>query len=429
MPTYYVCDDGVIANAGAGSGWVTGNDANNGTSRSTSFKTIQAAEDTVIAGDVVTVGDGTYDPFEIRAAGSSDNWITFQAENQHGALIDGGVTSVLQDVSGINIYRTKYINIDGFEIIKCSIGVAVRGVHKTDTSTDINLKKLKIHGLGRLYTDIGCNDGSSPPWTGIYTQGAVFRVLVDRCIIYDIGRLENNCCNNNGVPISSEYFYDHNVYLTGHEHTMQNCILYNAYSGWPLKLSGTNHPAIAAFGYKIINNVIAHPANQNHNTSPLCDSRNPVGHIEHVIGDTLTSTIRNNIFYNPPGECVIWQGDGNLNNITFENNITSAQDWIFQYDGTGTLSTSNCVKALALASFHMTDPVNNDFTLLSNASLLIDQGIATDTPSHDYLGNPRPYNSVCDIGAYEYQGFMATPYTRTRGIIRPGTRFRGMGRY
>jgi len=97
--TYYVCDDGTVANAGEGSGWSTGSNTNSGLSRTTAWKTIQKAANTMVAGDTVIASDGTYTAGEGENTfdsivyettdGDSENFITYQAENTHGAVLDG----------------------------------------------------------------------------------------------------------------------------------------------------------------------------------------------------------------------------------------------------------------------------------------------------------------------------------------------------
>src|SRR3972149_5224332 len=57
--TYYVCNSATTCNAGS-SGWSTGTDSNTGLSRSQAFKTPQKCADTVTAGDICVIGDGTY---------------------------------------------------------------------------------------------------------------------------------------------------------------------------------------------------------------------------------------------------------------------------------------------------------------------------------------------------------------------------------
>ncbi len=62
---------------------------------------------------------------------------------------------------------------------------------------------------------------------------------------------------------------------------------------------------------------------------------------------------------------------------------------------------------IATPSQLFVNPSGNDYQLLST-SPAIDAGIATDAPSTDLAGNPRPSGSGYDIGVYEYQaGFVA----------------------
>ena len=99
---YYVCDDGTDCNAGDGSGWVTGNDGNACTSKSSPCLTISGGLDNLAAGDTLTIGDGTYTGTSncinlndtgyldnAFADGTSGNEITIQAENKYGVTIDG----------------------------------------------------------------------------------------------------------------------------------------------------------------------------------------------------------------------------------------------------------------------------------------------------------------------------------------------------
>ncbi|MDH3598934.1 MAG: hypothetical protein OEU26_04745, partial [Candidatus Tectomicrobia bacterium] len=61
--TYYVCDDAASCNAGQGSGWRTGSDSfskSQAQSKTTPWKTIDKAEENVVGGDTVIVGDGVY---------------------------------------------------------------------------------------------------------------------------------------------------------------------------------------------------------------------------------------------------------------------------------------------------------------------------------------------------------------------------------
>jgi hypothetical protein len=56
------------------------------------------------------------------------------------------------------------------------------------------------------------------------------------------------------------------------------------------------------------------------------------------------------------------------------------------------------------SSYKLKDWENHDFRPTASSSLIIDQGLATNAPSVDYDGKPRPQGGGHDIGAYEYDG-------------------------
>lgn len=96
--TYYVRTDGNNSNAGttdsAGGAWLT----------------IQKAADTMVAGDTVIIGNGTYvsGSIAISTSGTSGSPITYQAQNRHQAIVSS--TSGCSANIAIN---ASYIVIDG----------------------------------------------------------------------------------------------------------------------------------------------------------------------------------------------------------------------------------------------------------------------------------------------------------------------------
>ena len=58
--TYYVCDNAADCNAGGGSGWSTGDDTNNCSSKATPCKTIKGGIEKLSSGDTLIIGDGVY---------------------------------------------------------------------------------------------------------------------------------------------------------------------------------------------------------------------------------------------------------------------------------------------------------------------------------------------------------------------------------
>lgn len=95
-----------------------GNDANNGKTPTTAFRTLQKAADLVEAGDVVWVGNGHYSSTDrgngsavlsIRKSGKPDAWITWKAQKGHHPEINptgwGGIqiSASYQIIDGINV--------------------------------------------------------------------------------------------------------------------------------------------------------------------------------------------------------------------------------------------------------------------------------------------------------------------------------------
>jgi hypothetical protein len=58
----------------------------------------------------------------------------------------------------------------------------------------------------------------------------------------------------------------------------------------------------------------------------------------------------------------------------------------------------------------MADPNNHDFTLTSDADILLDKASDNYAPKDDYFGNTRPSGKSADIGAYEYTSSTGNEY-------------------
>ena len=385
----------------------SGSDTNPGTSE-LPFETIQKAADIVVAGDTVIVRDGVYTDSNdygdisnciviLRRDGTPTDWITFRAENTHGAVLDGNNVRN----TAFYLYRADYIHIEGFEIKR------VGGVH-CNNSHDSYIYKCKIHDIGRYYTSPACN-GYTIGFAGISSTDTVYNVTVDSCMFYDIGRQHQDpyCVD--------DYKYDQMLYAQGKGWLIKNNIFYNAPSGWALKLDG-HDGATSEPTHKVINNTFAHDTNVGVDAE---------GHIVIVLshGDYPSSdlVIQNNIFYNPPGSSAIYvRYYIDLAGSIFRNNVTSSSDLWGRYGGSPHPSNpteSDNTTGLSLSSFNLTDPENNDFTLTSSAAYLIDNGIAIDAPDYDYAGTSRPYGDGYDIGAYEFTGVAYFPIDRTNWSV------------
>jgi hypothetical protein len=404
--TYYVCDNSTDCNAGDGSGWSTGSDSGGGESRGDPWKTLQYAENNVSAGDFVIVGDGTYDEFEINVHGSAGSPVTFESENLHGACIDGEITTTSPGLDGIEIYRTAHITIKKFEIKRCKRGVALLAVASGDPCEYITLEQLKVHSNGIWYVDDDCNDGGSGPWAGIYSQAATRHFIIRQCKVYDIGRKSRK--SDGGACCGDDYFYDHCLYILGTGVTIENNVLYNSWGGWPLKFMGSEFAHSSGIDRLIRNNTFAHKLPQE-DIDCQWRGNGTQGHLEFASGggayDNGTQVFRNNAIYDPPYDHASWRS-GSLADTSFSNLYTSADTLVYEYDGSGTPSSSNVTLAASLASFGFTDADNDDFSLTSESSL-IDAGTATGAVTVDIDGNARV--GLPDVGAYEYGSSSETP--------------------
>ena len=357
------------------------------------FQTIQKAADTVGAGDTVIVRDGIYTDTNtldsvvfMKNSGTSRNWITFRAENKHKVLLDGE-----NQESGFCLYGSDYIRIEGFDIKNVNVGVKLS--HPKSSTHDIYVYKCKIHNIGRNILDTNCTN--SRAYAGITGRSYNYNITVDSCEIYDVGRQHNvELCVH-------DYKHDHAIYAVGKNWLIKNNIIYNMYSGWAIKICG-HEGATTDPTHIIINNTFAHDANEG----PYC--------VAHVIyyGDNGLAPhdviFQNNIFYNPPkdneGRNAAIRTNIDLDGTIMRNNVTSASSLYYQKSGKGTPVLSDNMTNLPLDDFSMTDPENNNFSLMASAAFLIDRGTAEYAPEKDFAGVSRPQGSGYDIGPYEYYG-------------------------
>lgn len=384
----------------------TGSDGNPGTKKS-SWRTIQKAADTMLAGDTCIVKDGIYTDtdrdgyvVDVRRNGTASNWITYKAENVGGVIIDGQENGSHSNVFGFFLYFTSHVRLEGFKITNARSGIYVRSSH------DIYVYRNEIYNMGREYTYSTCPTNSAGPYSGATGTADSYNVTYDSCKVHDIGRASRaSCC-------PTDYYYDHGLYLIGGNQLVKNCIFYNMYSGWAIKI--TSHSiAMAGPTHIITNNTFAHDSNDGIVRGCVTVTH---GHILLATGQGTNSyhdvIIQNNAFYNPPGNAIVRAGSyTNCSEITLRNNYSSASTLVNKNRSAyGDFIDSNNTLGVSLTNFGMTDPKNNDFSLKASSSYLINSGIATFAVDKDYTGIARPQDGAYDIGAYEYipQGQLLT---------------------
>jgi hypothetical protein len=121
----------------------SGNDGNPGTAAAP-WRTVTKAANTLTAGSTVIVKPGTYYESLIPArSGAADNLITFKAETQGTAVLDGQNSRA----NGVDVKRTpaSYIRIDGFEIRNFTSSAVYLNDWGTALTAGIEVANCSIH--------------------------------------------------------------------------------------------------------------------------------------------------------------------------------------------------------------------------------------------------------------------------------------------
>ncbi|HEU4419911.1 MAG TPA: Ig-like domain-containing protein, partial [Planctomycetota bacterium] len=149
----------------------TGSDGNAGTTPATAWLTLGKAENTMVAGDIVYVGAGTYqEALVIQVNGTVTNRITYHADVAGAYAGDAGAVIVTAPAgTAIHVDSADHITVEGFTVANSQIGVRLAGV--------------PIGTLVRDTIAYGCT-------TGIAVESG------------SPATLENNRISNNGVGIS-----------------------------------------------------------------------------------------------------------------------------------------------------------------------------------------------------------------------------------
>ncbi len=382
--TYYVCDLDTDCNAGAGSGWSTGNDSNSAAqaqNKATPWKTIQKAADNMVAGDTVIVGDGTYTDdgdadtavFQTGDTGTSDDWITYKAENKWGAVLSGENRQAPTAFFAIQIMPSDhYIRIEDFDMTFMNYAVSVNSENH-----DIYFYGNRIHQIGESDYDEGTAQN------GIYCGAGTSGITIDSNWFEDIGKDTPITSNDHAVYLggglggasgASDILIKNNIFVNG---THGFCI--HIYNGYDNLFENIN----------IINNTF-HKPNTDWNGQIL---------LAATIDNCL---IQNNIFLDPNTNAIHMPAITEcfeLTNITMLNNMTDVSLLVnANLAACEHTRTDNQTSTDPL----LTDPDNGDYTLQVTSVSAIDAGTATGAPSTDYDQNPRPQGADFDIGAYEY---------------------------
>jgi hypothetical protein len=395
----------------------TGNNSNAG-STSAPWRTLQYAASRVRAGDRVTVRPGEYTGFNLTESGAAGSPITFLAEA--GAKITQR-NSVTPD--GINVEGASYVTIDGFEVfnmpragVRAALGdfVTVRNVYAhnnerwgifTGFVDDLVIENNRT-SYSRLEHGIYVSNSGDRPiirgnttWnnhgSGIHMNGDVGQggdgiisgALVSRNRIFD-----------NAANLGDGFGGGSGINMDGVQASrIENNLLYgNQASGISLFREDGGG---ASSGNVVVNNTVHQPA----------DSRWAL----NIQNAAINNTVLNNILVNDDTfRGAIDASMDSLTGLTSNYNVVSNR---FTTNGGSTVLTLATWRAQTGkdANSSGTTSATDVFVApgsnynIKAPSLALNSGTATQAPSVDLIGAPRPQGSGIDIGALERPTLLA----------------------
>jgi hypothetical protein len=358
--TYYVAPGGADTNDG---------------STDAPFGTIQAAADIVNPGDIVVIRDGIYTSdgpavVRIERSGTADQWITFRAENEWGAILDGQEFTTVHGVMVAD--GAGYLRFEGLQIQN----TLASGFTAGEETHDIYYSRNLLHDIGRVCTDTqGDNVGFRDKRTSV-------RMVYDSNMLYSIGRLH---LSPGCVPFTTNYQnHDDGMSLHGHGITIINNVFSGFRSGWAIQSSA------GASDWLIANNTFSGP--------------NPNRQGQIVLWEDNTNfTVANNIFHESAGAAIVLSPCANKTNVVIRNNV-STTDIAYDTDtGRNRCPQVQLSQNRVSNNLGMIDPERLNFRL-GEGSPAIDIGDPTVSATVDYDGAPRPQGKGFDAGAFEFGG-------------------------
>jgi hypothetical protein len=366
----------------------TGSDSNPGTAAAP-YLTIGKAANVVNPGDTVIVMDGVYqEALNLTRGGTANAYVTFEAQNKWGAVLDGNNNALAEAVQ----FTASYIRFQGFEVRNYGANAGGGDAFSNYPGGQfIDIARNHIHDIGRI-----CSDTKNG-LVGIFLEAP--NVIIEQNLINDIGRL---AAGENGCNPSTEYYknHDHGVYVDSNSNnvTIKNNIFYRIEHGWGVQVYPSGVDSL-----EIVNNTFVWPNPYN------------VGHIILAASAPVTNLrIENNISYSPTTNFIyVYTSSGFsgtvANNLIFNGTISSASPGGLNF--TGNLPNTDPL---------LVSPGNStiDSAVMVNANLTsgspaIDAGLTIPDVANDYAGTARPQGAAYDIGALEFVGTSAKPLPPT----------------
>lgn len=365
---------GAVANATAYYVAKTGSDSANG-SISTPWLTISHAASMAVAGDTVTVEDGTYvETVNLKNGGSSGNPVTFQSQNKWGAQIvpTAAQITALSDII-VNI-GAAYVTFQNFAINgvnESNADAAAAGIKCQSTANNCIVSGNEIYA-------IGVNATQCPSGGAILIAGNNNSLLGN--YIYNVSPLRTAGFRCN---------HEHGVYVTGgNDGFAQNNIIFEIWQG-----IGFQFDSGSPSGWTVTNNTIFNVGSDATNSGAgiyaNCDT-----------GTCSNNNISNNLIQTTkstgdPG--CIWQ----VNTGTWDATNTWANNLEYACNGSITVANNSLTGTVTSNALFVnyTGDQTGDYHLQAS-SPAINAGTATGAPATDYDGVIR--HNPPSIGAYEF---------------------------
>jgi parallel beta-helix repeat protein len=383
-----------------------GNDANNGRSEKLPFKTINKANEQIIAGDTIYVKNGVYlENITIKQSGTANSQILFQAFPGHKPFIKG-----TQD--GTFKIEGNYIKIMGFEITSTVDG---SGIHVGSGNHHTQIFKNEIH-------DSGCGGVSGQETDYLHIEGNViyrnsFRspFLCSGISIYQAVPFDNKPGFHNIIRGNTSYANENKRVKEDGTVTDGNGIIIDDFRHTQGQKKLPKYTAATLVENNIVfdnggrgihifqsDNVVV----RNNTTFKNLKSSNLHGTTNGELSAFFSSNIwfYNNIAY-----------AANSSKKTLVNDYSSNNIWDYNlsYNGTiffglgkssGTLGKHNLIGVSPLFINPSIAANKANFRLQAN-SPAIKAGTSDNAASIDFTGKTRPVGVKHDMGAYQMNGY------------------------
>jgi parallel beta-helix repeat protein len=370
----------------------SGSDSNSGSSASP-WRTLQKAANTVAAGDVVHVADGTYSGMHLTRSGTTAAPIVFKAE---GANVLVNARNATTD-DNINLEGASYVVIDGF-VVEDAPRAGIRVVEATAVVIRNNVVARSDHtGILTGWTPgIQIIDNIS---YGAIAQHGIY-VSNSRVSPDDVVVRGNECYGNGqaGIQLNGDCWEGGDGIISGAV-IEDNLVHDNNWKGFSL---------ISVQNSVIRNNVIW----DNGITAGA-------GGIHLVDQPNCSKPSDNNVVVNntisEPRIAGIRISLSSTANVLFNNIVVaSSSDYTIadEVGGNWIDASSNLLRTSSTGLF--VNFTGKDFHL-ADASAAVDAGLASyqgaSAPAIDREGDARPRGNGYDVGAYEKGGTAPPPDT------------------